>query len=260
MPDKAILCYICTGVHGSLHVLSLVGGLVPGISGEFGWWYCCSSYGVANPFSYFSPFSNFSIVDPVLNLMVGCKHLPLYLSGSGRASQKTAITGSCQQSLLGIHKSVCAVLLYVHKMCISKIIFIFNRWINKIFLIVFNDTLHLYCKGNNTFTKVTLVIPCLPWSQLLQETDQRLTYFRSSCWSFMVINCSVIIAYYRLFKKMVIVFLCCSETLYENISHIQRDWTSTGSHSQVKNAHWDHIRLILVSWCILSLCELGLPS
>jgi hypothetical protein len=37
MPDKAILCYICTGVHGSLHVLSLVGGLVPGISGEFGW-------------------------------------------------------------------------------------------------------------------------------------------------------------------------------------------------------------------------------
>jgi hypothetical protein len=34
--------------------------------------YCCSSCGVANPFNSFSPFSNFSIRDPVLSLMVGC--------------------------------------------------------------------------------------------------------------------------------------------------------------------------------------------
>jgi len=33
MPDKAILCYICSWSHGLLHVHSLVGGLVPGSSG-----------------------------------------------------------------------------------------------------------------------------------------------------------------------------------------------------------------------------------
>jgi hypothetical protein len=32
MPNKAILCYICSWGHGSLHVYSLVGGLVPGSS------------------------------------------------------------------------------------------------------------------------------------------------------------------------------------------------------------------------------------
>jgi hypothetical protein len=62
--------------------------------------------GVANHFSSFSHFSNSSVGDPVLSLVVGCEHLPLYLSGSGRASQETAISGSCQQALLGIHNSV----------------------------------------------------------------------------------------------------------------------------------------------------------
>jgi hypothetical protein len=33
LPDKAILCYICSCSHGSLHVYSLVGGLVSGSSG-----------------------------------------------------------------------------------------------------------------------------------------------------------------------------------------------------------------------------------
>jgi hypothetical protein len=42
-------------------------------------WYCCSSYGVANLFSSFSPFSNSSIGDPTLSTMVGCEHLTLYL-------------------------------------------------------------------------------------------------------------------------------------------------------------------------------------
>ena len=32
--------------------------------------------------------------------MVGCQHSPLYLLGSGGASQETAVTGSCQQALL----------------------------------------------------------------------------------------------------------------------------------------------------------------
>jgi hypothetical protein len=35
IPDKAILCYICSWSHGSLHVYFLVGGLVPGSSGWF---------------------------------------------------------------------------------------------------------------------------------------------------------------------------------------------------------------------------------
>ena len=34
MPNKTILCH---STHGSLHVYSLAGGLVPGISGESGW-------------------------------------------------------------------------------------------------------------------------------------------------------------------------------------------------------------------------------
>ena len=50
---------------------------------------------------------NSSIGVPVLSPMVGWKHPPLYLSGSGRASEETTISGSCQQALLGIHNSVC---------------------------------------------------------------------------------------------------------------------------------------------------------
>jgi hypothetical protein len=46
------------------------------------------------------------LVEPRLSLKVACEHPPLYLSGSGRASQETAISGSCQHALLGIHKSI----------------------------------------------------------------------------------------------------------------------------------------------------------
>jgi hypothetical protein len=35
--NKAIFCYICGWSHGSLHVYSLVGGLVPGSSGRSDW-------------------------------------------------------------------------------------------------------------------------------------------------------------------------------------------------------------------------------
>jgi hypothetical protein len=86
MPDKAIVCYICGWCHGSLHVYSSVGGLVPGSSGRSGSWYCCSSYGVANSFSSFSPFHNSSIGVPMLSPIVGCEHPHLYLSGTGRVS------------------------------------------------------------------------------------------------------------------------------------------------------------------------------
>ena len=57
-------------------------------------WYCYSSYGVENPFSSFSPFSDSYIGETFLSLMVCCKHLLLYLSGSGTASQETAISDS----------------------------------------------------------------------------------------------------------------------------------------------------------------------
>ena len=37
IPDKAILCYICSWSHESLHAYSLVGSLVPGSSEGSGW-------------------------------------------------------------------------------------------------------------------------------------------------------------------------------------------------------------------------------
>jgi hypothetical protein len=62
--------------------------------------------GVTNTFSSFSLFSNSSVGDLTLSPMVGCDYPPLYLSGSGRASQKTDISGFLQQALPGIHNSV----------------------------------------------------------------------------------------------------------------------------------------------------------
>jgi hypothetical protein len=37
---------------------------------------------------------NLLLGTPMIYSMVGCKHLPLYMSGSGRASQETTISGS----------------------------------------------------------------------------------------------------------------------------------------------------------------------
>ena len=65
-----------------------------------------SSYGDEKAFNSFSLFSNSSNEDPVISPMVGYEYPLLYMSGSGRASQETAISGSCQQVLLGIHSSV----------------------------------------------------------------------------------------------------------------------------------------------------------
>jgi hypothetical protein len=75
--------------------------------------YCCSSYGASNPFSYLGTFSSSSIGDPVLSPMHGCEHPLLYLSGTSRASQETAISGSSQQALLGIYNSVWVWWLYM---------------------------------------------------------------------------------------------------------------------------------------------------
>ena len=85
MPNRAILCYICSWSHGWLHVYTLVGGLVAERSRGSGWLMLFFLWG-AYSFSSFSPFSNSSIGDPVLSPVVDCWHLPLYLWGSGRAS------------------------------------------------------------------------------------------------------------------------------------------------------------------------------
>jgi hypothetical protein len=58
------------------------------------------------PLCFFSHSPNSSILDPVLSLMVGYKHLHLYWSESVRASQETIVSGSFQCALLGIHNSV----------------------------------------------------------------------------------------------------------------------------------------------------------
>ena len=63
-------------------------------------WYCCSSYGVAIPFSSCSPSpksSNFSPID-------SCKYL--HLSQLLVESQRTDILGSCLQTQHGISNSV----------------------------------------------------------------------------------------------------------------------------------------------------------
>jgi hypothetical protein len=50
---------------------------------------------------------------PTLSAIVGCEHPPLYMSGSGWVSQETAISGSCQHAVVGIHNSVCVCWLYM---------------------------------------------------------------------------------------------------------------------------------------------------
>ena len=83
--------------------------LVSGVSGGSEGWYCYSSYGVASPFSSFSPFPNSSIGAPMLRLVVGqqCAIICICISkeGFGRTSQETATLNCCQQALLGISNS-----------------------------------------------------------------------------------------------------------------------------------------------------------
>jgi len=67
MPDNAILYYIHCWSHEALQVNSLVGGLVPGSSGESSWLILLFFLWVANPFSSFS--SNSSIGVPLLSSM-----------------------------------------------------------------------------------------------------------------------------------------------------------------------------------------------
>ena len=73
---------------------------------SFHWYY-------VRPLHLFQPFPNSSVGVPVLSLMVGCEHPHLYWLGSGRDSQETAVSGSCQQALPDISNSVCVRCLHV---------------------------------------------------------------------------------------------------------------------------------------------------
>ena len=65
--------------------------------------YCCSYYRVADPFSTLGIFSSLFIHFPELSPMDDWEHPLLYLSGTGRASQETAISGSCQPAHVAFH-------------------------------------------------------------------------------------------------------------------------------------------------------------
>jgi hypothetical protein len=61
-------------------------------------WHIWPSYGVAIPFSSFNPSSNSSIWVPDLSPTPDCVYLHLAQSAVARASQRTAMLGSCLQA------------------------------------------------------------------------------------------------------------------------------------------------------------------
>jgi hypothetical protein len=67
----------------------------------------CSTYSVADPFSSLGTFSRSSIRGQVFHPIDDCKHLLLYLPGTGIASQETAISGSFQQHL-AVSSCICS--------------------------------------------------------------------------------------------------------------------------------------------------------
>jgi hypothetical protein len=91
MSHKAILCYICSWRHGSLHVYSLVGNLFQGSSVGIGW--------IILPFLLWSckPLQLLEFILSIIHWQLCAQsmdryeHPLLYLSGTGRASQETAI-------------------------------------------------------------------------------------------------------------------------------------------------------------------------
>jgi hypothetical protein len=69
--------------------------------------YCCSSYRVADPFSFLGTFSSSSTGGPVFHSIDDCEHPLLCLPGTDIASQETVISGSLQHNLADICNSVC---------------------------------------------------------------------------------------------------------------------------------------------------------
>jgi hypothetical protein len=112
MFDKTIVCYMCSCSHGSFHVYFLVGGLVPGNSGDSGWFIMLFSLLVCKYIQLPSPFFNSCIGDPIgspmFSSMVGCEHQPLYLldwqslSGDSYIRLLSASTSWHPQKCLGL--------------------------------------------------------------------------------------------------------------------------------------------------------------
>ena len=85
----------------------------------FGWWFSHEEFQSIWPLDIVVPpmgMENTSVPSflfptppsgtTMLSPMVDCKHTPLYLSGSGRASLETVILSFHQQAVPGIHNSV----------------------------------------------------------------------------------------------------------------------------------------------------------
>jgi hypothetical protein len=119
MQNKGILSYILRWSHGSLHLYSFIGGLVPGILGGGAFWLVdiivlpmglqtLLAPSVLLQLLYWGPNG-----DPMLSPMVCYEHPSLYFSSSGSTSQEIAISGSLQHVLLSIHNSVLVWWLYM---------------------------------------------------------------------------------------------------------------------------------------------------
>ena len=97
--------------HSLLH-MQLESGVPPCLL--FGWWFSPWEFWgywlvhiVVPPMGLQTPSAPWVLsLAPLLGPMVDCKHPLLYLSGTGRTSQETAISGSCQKALVGTHNSV----------------------------------------------------------------------------------------------------------------------------------------------------------
>ena len=106
--------------------------------------------GVAIPFSSFNPTPNSFIVVLDLSPMVGCKYLHLSQSVAGRASQRTAMLGSCLQAQYSISNSVrvwCPLMGWIsiwagHWMAFSSVSASFYPCISSIRMI-FSSSTHL---------------------------------------------------------------------------------------------------------------------
>jgi hypothetical protein len=68
--------------------------------------YWCSSYGASDPFRSLGTLSRFFLGDLELHPMGDCEHTLLYLPGTDKGPQETAISGYCHQTLVGICHSV----------------------------------------------------------------------------------------------------------------------------------------------------------
>jgi hypothetical protein len=68
--------------------------------------YCCSTYRIADHFSYLGTFSSSSIGGPVIHPIADCEHPILCLLGPDIVSQETAISGSFKQNLASVCNGV----------------------------------------------------------------------------------------------------------------------------------------------------------